>query len=43
MYGLFIERKDFEGAPKHERTPSEILPVFKYLKEPENYIGLPLS
>ena len=35
MYGLFIE-----GAPKREHTPSEILPVFKYLKEPENYMPI---
>ena len=40
MYGLFVEGKDLEGAPKPERTPSEILPGFKYLKEPENYMPI---
>ena len=35
MYGIFIE-----GEPKREHIPSEILPVFKYLKEPENYLPI---
>ncbi len=34
-YGILIE-----GSPKTERIPSEILPVFKYLKEPENYLPI---
>ena len=34
-YGILIE-----GEPKPERTPSEILPVFKFLKEPENYLPI---
>ena len=38
MYGILIEGKDIEGRPKPERKPSAILPVFKYLKEPENYM-----
>lgn len=40
MYGILIEGKDMEGEPKRARTPSEILPVFKYLKEPENYLPI---
>ena len=40
MYGILIESKDIEGEPKPQRTPSEILPVFKYLKEPENYMPI---
>ena len=40
MYGILIEGKDVEGEQKPERIPSEILPVFKYLKEPENYMPI---
>ena len=40
MYGILIEGKDLEGTPKPERQPTEILPVFKYLKEPENYLPI---
>lgn len=40
MYGILIEGKDVEGAPKPDRQPTEILPVFKYLKEPENYMPI---
>ena len=40
MYGILIEGRDIEGGPKPERIPSEILPVFKYLKEPENYMPI---
>lgn len=37
-YGILIKGKDIDG--NQEREPSEILPVFKYLKEPENYMPI---
>lgn len=38
-YGILVESKDITGA-KTERKTSEIHPVFKYLKEPENYMPI---
>ena len=38
MHGILIEGKDIDGQSKRE--PSEIHPVFKYLKEPENYMPI---
>ena len=35
MYGVLIE-----GTPNLKQKPSSILPVFKYLKEPENYMPI---
>lgn len=35
MYGVLIDGNEMNGTT---RQPSEILPVFKYLKEPENYM-----
>lgn len=40
MYGMLIEGKDIEGEPEYKRQSSEILPVFKYLREPENYMPI---
>ena len=36
-YGILIEGREVEGE-NYKRQPSEILPVFKYLREPENYM-----
>ena len=38
-YGILIEGKEIAGT-KPEREPTEIHPVFKYLKEPENYMPI---
>ncbi|MBR0186662.1 MAG: hypothetical protein IJQ24_11605 [Synergistaceae bacterium] len=41
MHGILIEGKGIAGAGRQtKRQPSEILPVFKYLKEPENYMPI---
>ena len=37
MYGIHIDGNEISGK---KPTPSEILPVFKYLKEPENYMPI---
>lgn len=42
MYGILIQGKDIEGSG-YKREPSEILPVFKYLTEPENYMPLVIN
>lgn len=42
MNGIVITGKDIAGS-KYRREPSEILPVFKYLKEPENYMPLVIN
>ena len=39
MYGIIIEGRDMAGTTP-EREPTEIHPVFKYLKEPENYMPI---
>ena len=39
-YGILIEGKNMGSSGGRKRTPSEILPVFKYLKEHENYMPI---
>jgi len=38
MHGILVEGRDIDGQSKRE--PSEIHSVFKYLKEPENYMPI---
>lgn len=42
MYGIVITGKDIGGS-EYKREPSEILPVFQYLREPENYMPLVIN